>query len=112
MAPRELKELKNQQEELLEKERGFGKRDVVRRTYLQRREEAIGSRKASHDAINVTASEVLGEPRTPCLTMDKSWMNIRNKLSIEYREGVFKFLDIVKYHVDEYGLIRYPAKDV
>ncbi|KAA0049894.1 receptor-like protein kinase FERONIA [Cucumis melo var. makuwa] len=34
-------------------------------------------------------------------------MNIRNKLSIEYRERVFKFLDIVKYHIDEYGQIRY-----
>ncbi|KAA0040910.1 uncharacterized protein E6C27_scaffold125G00200 [Cucumis melo var. makuwa] len=38
--------------------------------------------------------------------MDKSWMNLRNKLSIEYREGVFKFLNVVKYHIDEYGRIR------
>ena len=42
--------------------------------------------------------------------MDKSLMNIRNKLSIEYREGVFKFLDVAKYHVDEYGWIRCPYK--
>ena len=34
------------------------------------------------------------------LTMDKGWMKLRNKLSIEYREGVFLFLEVAKYHID------------
>ncbi|KAA0045434.1 CACTA en-spm transposon protein [Cucumis melo var. makuwa] len=42
--------------------------------------------------------------------MDKSLMNVRNKLSIEYKEELFKFLDFAKYHVDEYGRIRCPCE--
>ncbi|KAA0052853.1 uncharacterized protein E6C27_scaffold33G00030 [Cucumis melo var. makuwa] len=63
-----------------------------------------------HDNITqITSRE--GEASTMscmCLMMDKSLMNIKNKLSIEYRERVFKFLDVAKYHVDEYGWIRCP----
>ena len=44
------------------------------------------------------------------LTMDKGWMKVRNKFSVEYREGVSQFLEIVKFHVDAYERIRCPCK--
>ena len=42
--------------------------------------------------------------------MDKSWMKLKNKLSVEYIERVFQFLAIAKYHSDEYKRIRCPCK--
>ena len=36
-------------------------------------------------------------------------MKVRNKLSVEYREGVPQFLEIVKFHVDAYERIRCPC---
>ena len=41
--------------------------------------------------------------------MDKSWMKLRNKLSVEYREGVSQFLEVLKFHVDAYKRIRGPC---
>ena len=32
--------------------------------------------------------------------IDKSLTKLRNKLSVEYREGVSQFLEIAKLHVD------------
>ena len=36
-----------------------------------------------------------------CLTMDKSWMKLRNKLSVEYREGVSQFLEMESRQMEE-----------
>ena len=45
--------------------------------------------------------------------MDKGWMKLRNKLLVEYREGVFQFLEVAKYHFDEYERITCPyARDI
>ncbi|KAL4030764.1 hypothetical protein IC575_009016 [Cucumis melo] len=42
--------------------------------------------------------------------MDKGWMKLRNKLSLEYRHGVTQFLEFAKFHVDAYGRLRCPCK--
>ena len=42
--------------------------------------------------------------------MDNGWMKLRNKFSLEYKEGVTKFLEVVKFHFDAYGRINYPCK--
>ena len=42
--------------------------------------------------------------------MDKSWMKLRNKFSIEFKEGVSQFLEVAKNHIDQYKRIRYPCK--
>uniref|UniRef100_A0A9I9E5Y9 CACTA en-spm transposon protein n=1 Tax=Cucumis melo TaxID=3656 RepID=A0A9I9E5Y9_CUCME len=39
-------------------------------------------------------------------TMDKGWMKLRNKLSLEYRHVVTQFLEFAKFHVDVYGRLR------
>uniref|UniRef100_A0A9I9E9K0 Transposase-associated domain-containing protein n=1 Tax=Cucumis melo TaxID=3656 RepID=A0A9I9E9K0_CUCME len=42
--------------------------------------------------------------------IDKGWMKIRNKFSLEYRQGVTQFLEFVKFHVDAYVRLRCPCK--
>uniref|UniRef100_A0A9I9E8U7 Transposase-associated domain-containing protein n=1 Tax=Cucumis melo TaxID=3656 RepID=A0A9I9E8U7_CUCME len=42
--------------------------------------------------------------------MDKGWMKLRNKFSLEYREGVTQFLEVAKFLVDAYRRIRCPCK--
>ena len=42
--------------------------------------------------------------------MDKNSMKLRDKLSVYYRGGVFQFITVAKYHVDEYRRIRCPCK--
>uniref|UniRef100_A0A9I9EIC2 Transposase-associated domain-containing protein n=1 Tax=Cucumis melo TaxID=3656 RepID=A0A9I9EIC2_CUCME len=37
-------------------------------------------------------------------------MKLRNKFSLEYREGVTQFLEFAKFHVDAYRRIRCPYK--
>ena len=37
-----------------------------------------------------------------------SWMKLRNKLSVEYREGVSQFLEVAKYHINNYGQTSCP----
>uniref|UniRef100_A0A9I9EFK1 Transposase-associated domain-containing protein n=1 Tax=Cucumis melo TaxID=3656 RepID=A0A9I9EFK1_CUCME len=42
--------------------------------------------------------------------MEKSWMKLKNKFSVEYREGVTQFLEVAKFHVNDYRRIRCPCK--
>ncbi|KAA0040340.1 hypothetical protein E6C27_scaffold460G00450 [Cucumis melo var. makuwa] len=42
--------------------------------------------------------------------MDKDWMKLRNKFSLEYRHGVTQFLEFAKFYVDAYGRLRCPCK--
>ncbi|KAL4026636.1 hypothetical protein IC575_015072 [Cucumis melo] len=42
--------------------------------------------------------------------MDKGWMKLRNKLSLEYRHEVTQFLEFAKFYVDAYGRLRCPCK--
>ncbi|KAA0055996.1 CACTA en-spm transposon protein [Cucumis melo var. makuwa] len=42
--------------------------------------------------------------------MDKGWMKLRNKFSLEHRHGVTQFLEFAKFHVDVYGRLRCPCK--
>ena len=44
------------------------------------------------------------------LTMDKGWIKVMIKFSVEYREGVSQFLEIFKFHIDAYEQIRCPSK--
>ena len=43
--------------------------------------------------------------------MIKDWMKLRNKLSVEYREGVSQFLEVAKFHVYDLGRTRCPYKN-
>ena len=36
--------------------------------------------------------------RSRSLMMDKGWMKLKNKFSVEYRESVSQFLEVAKYH--------------
>ncbi|KAA0032412.1 CACTA en-spm transposon protein [Cucumis melo var. makuwa] len=49
-------------------------------------------------------------PPSATLVMDKGWMKLRNKLSLEYRHGVTQFLEFAKFYVDAYGRLRCPCK--
>ena len=42
--------------------------------------------------------------------MDKSWMKLSDRFSIEYKEGIFQFLEVAKYHFNNYEQIRCPCK--
>ena len=42
--------------------------------------------------------------------MNKSWIKLRNKFSIEYREGVSQCLKVSKFHIDDYGRTRCLSK--
>ncbi|TYK13640.1 (R)-mandelonitrile lyase 1-like [Cucumis melo var. makuwa] len=42
--------------------------------------------------------------------MDKGWMKLRDKFSVEYREGMSQFLEVAKYHIDDYRQTRCPCK--
>ncbi|KAA0045946.1 (R)-mandelonitrile lyase 1-like [Cucumis melo var. makuwa] len=42
--------------------------------------------------------------------MDKGWMKLRDKFSVEYREGMSQFLEVAKYHIDDYKRTRCPCK--
>uniref|UniRef100_A0A9I9EEU4 CACTA en-spm transposon protein n=1 Tax=Cucumis melo TaxID=3656 RepID=A0A9I9EEU4_CUCME len=46
--------------------------------------------------------------RKGALTMDKGWMKLRNKFSLEYRKGVTQFLKVSKFHIDAYRRISNP----
>ncbi|KAL0559314.1 hypothetical protein IC582_003922 [Cucumis melo] len=42
--------------------------------------------------------------------MNKDWIKLQNKLSVEYREGVSQFLEVAKLHVNDSGRTRCPCK--
>ena len=42
--------------------------------------------------------------------MDKSWIHHRNRLSSEYADGVRKFIDIARNHVNSDGDTRCPCR--
>ena len=42
--------------------------------------------------------------------MNKDWIKLINKLSIEYREGVSHILEVTKFDIDDYGRTKYPCK--
>ena len=42
--------------------------------------------------------------------MDKGWMKLRNKFSIQYREGGTQFLEVAKFQVNDYRHIKCPCK--
>ena len=42
--------------------------------------------------------------------MDKSWMNLRDRLSDKYATSVKTFLQVAKNHVDQNGKTRCPCK--
>ena len=42
--------------------------------------------------------------------MDKEWIKLRDKLSIEYVEGVSRFLERAKLYVNGSGKTRCPCK--
>ena len=37
-------------------------------------------------------------------------MKLRNKFLVEYREGASQFLEVAKFHVDDYSRIGCPCK--
>lgn len=44
------------------------------------------------------------------MSIDKSWMNLKNHLSSEYFNGVKAFIDKAKSYVNEQGVIRCPCQ--
>ena len=44
------------------------------------------------------------------MSIDKSWIHLRNRLSDEYLAGVQAFIDIAKNYTNDEGLVRCPCK--
>lgn len=45
------------------------------------------------------------------LAMDKSWMNLRDRLCKEYVNGIRTFIQVAKNHVNKDGKSRCPCRD-
>ena len=44
------------------------------------------------------------------MTIDKSWIHLRRRLSAEYCKGVRTFIELAKNHMDNRGMVRCPCK--
>ena len=44
------------------------------------------------------------------MSIDKSWINLRNRLSNQYFDGCRVFIDIAKNYTNEEGLVRCPCR--
>ena len=42
------------------------------------------------------------------MSIDKSWVNLRQRLSDQYFDGACMFIDIAKNYANEEGLVRCP----
>ena len=41
--------------------------------------------------------------------MDRNWMSSVDRLSVEYRNGVYEFMEVAKQHFDAEGHVRCPC---
>ena len=41
--------------------------------------------------------------------MDRNWMSSLDRLSVEYRNGVYEFVEVAKQHIDAEGRVRCPC---